>query len=530
MIRSSGNDRRIERDARIPGPKVCGQMPVPACNLQSERRRHSGAPAFVMKVGIVHRGARLAISDPEFRLTVFNFSVGSRGPSKLRMLHAAAASPARYLMEMARRMASIRHQGGSIVLFNPLLELNVAEIGVALRHLVRAESSGECVVAHSGDGTPVAYMLPTLSPDGLVGLSLLSTSEAQTDCELIGQFHGGTVRAQELPFEAMAHRVGNGFYAGEERRRIYSWLARRACVEYRNRSGTHGVPPIAAILPFHAGDVLFMCLAIQRCNGYCRAIVVDRRYRAIVEAVAPDLFCIQVDFSGGRSTTEDWDQALIELIQGECLPSGYLYVYCRPSRAYDALPIHLMDQYAFAVGDSCEGDSIVSAHRRSHIQVQRDRRRVLLYVDGGWPLKVYPIHMQKSLIDLLTGSGFEITVMSASEQPTVHGCPNIRFSGLAQLHELLVDLDLVIGMDSFPTHYAIHVLGIPTICLFSSTAPENSDAGSAVHYRALEAGLKCRPCRGVATCPQYGGEVCRNFVAPRDIVSAAVKLTSPKNG
>lgn len=482
-----------------------------------------------MKIGIVHRNGRLAIADHEVGATVYNFSIGAPGRSGLAMLHAAAATPARYLTEMARRLSQFR-QGGVMLLFNPMLELDVAEVSVALRSLFSRAIGNECVVAHDADGVPVAYLLPPSDAKVIVGLSFLSAVDAETDRELLGHLRRGAAHAMELKLRDRGSRTGNGFYADPDRLKIYSWLAKRACHEFESRGASRDGVPVAAILPFHAGDVLFMCMAIRRGVGYCQAIVVDRRYRPIVDAVAPELICIELDFSGGRSTVVDWDRALIDHIATDLLPRGYLYLYCRPSRAYDDFSIHLVDQYAFATGDPRQSESLVRAHNRLRVERQRVRKKVLLYVDGGWPLKVYPEAMQRALIGQLHDAGLEVTVMSPSVQSTVHGCPNVQFSGVVQLHELLIDFDLVIGMDSFPTHYAIHVLGIPTICLFSSTAPGNSDAGSAPHYRALEMGLPCRPCRAVARCPKYDGDVCRNFSAPDKVFAAVIDLMSSSTG
>jgi hypothetical protein len=69
-------------------------------------------------------------------------------------------------------------------------------------------------------------------------------------------------------------------------------------------------------------------------------------------------------------------------------------------------------------------------------------------------------------------------------------------------------------MDSFPSHYCAHMLGLPTLCLFANTKPVNSDATASEHYMFLEQALSCRPCYATVHCPVYGGIECRNFSPP----------------
>jgi hypothetical protein len=142
----------------------------------------------------------------------------------------------------------------------------------------------------------------------------------------------------------------------------------------------------------------------------------------------------------------------------------------------------------------------------------------LLHFDGGWPLKVYAKDQQDELIDLLCARGYSVTVLAGTqyEHPK---CQVTTFKGYEPFVELMRSHHLLVGMDSFPVHYAAHVLGLPTICLFASTRPENSNARPAINYSYLEKGLQCRPCLGIARCPRYGGSNCRNFVDPLTVVT-----------
>jgi hypothetical protein len=146
-------------------------------------------------------------------------------------------------------------------------------------------------------------------------------------------------------------------------------------------------------------------------------------------------------------------------------------------------------------------------------------KRILLHFDAGWPLKIYPVREQNELIEMLSRSGNEITVLG--KRNADHGrYKEVAFDGYQTFKDLLSTQDAVVGMDSFPVHLAVHRLGIPAITLFGPTRPANSNARPSSSYACLERGLPCNPCYALTVCGRDGGSTCANFAAPLDVFDA----------
>jgi ADP-heptose:LPS heptosyltransferase len=143
---------------------------------------------------------------------------------------------------------------------------------------------------------------------------------------------------------------------------------------------------------------------------------------------------------------------------------------------------------------------------------------VLFHFDGGWDLKIYPVNFQKRLLRAVREAGFEVSVLTDREG--AYDCPTHRFKSLEQLRGLITEHSIFVGMDSFPAHYAAHVLFHSTICLFSSTRPENSNQLESDSYRFLSKGMTCSPCLARSQCPIYRKDYCSNFVEPEQVLGS----------
>jgi hypothetical protein len=169
------------------------------------------------------------------------------------------------------------------------------------------------------------------------------------------------------------------------------------------------------------------------------------------------------------------------------------------SRNYNTTEFHLIDHFAFALGHSPlnEGELVIRTRsmpaRAGSPRAPHSPAKILLHFDAGWPLKVYPSSSQTALIELLQSRGHEITVLA----PPGYSHPNVKattFNKLSDFIALANANHILVGMDSFPSHYCAHVLGLPTLCLFANTKPVNSNAMASEHYMFLEQALSCRPC------------------------------------
>jgi hypothetical protein len=474
-----------------------------------------------MLLGLLHKGSTIALHDFEGLVRLVNFSLGTLDAGNVsRLPHAASATPGRYVAEMHRRLGAM---GRGLVcgVCNPILEFSETELGLLAHYLLSARGSWDGLILEDGQGSPVGYVLPCRDPDEDTRfLSLLSCVDAELDAALLAALYGASPARVKLP---IGYRVALGveaFYSVPGALLTYRWLAEQGMRALR-AAGKEGARALrfAAIMPFNAGDVLFAALSMRRAPGFCQALVVDRRYAAIAREAAPQLDLVEIELEPRRvDGVLDWEWVLAERIKAG-LPDGYVYSYCRPSRRYDRQRVHLMDQYAFGMGDGCSSDSIRDRMPPS-LALGPGDRAVLLHFDGGWPMKIYPLHWQRDLVARLQSAGYRVTVCSENDEALSAGVEQFRFTSLGHLKSRILESDILVGMDSLPAHYATHLLGAPTLCLFASTHPANSDAPAHPGYAALHQQLPCTPCGTFSRCPRFGGAECRNFTSPQAVFEA----------
>lgn len=478
-----------------------------------------------MRIALIDGDSRYVASGPggeHWQFFNFRITTDPRELSFLNLPHSAFSTPARYLMEVVRRIAERTCPKPPItptLVFNPLFSPDAAVIGIVLARTGRLLQRASAVVFCDENNRPVAYLLPpTGDRIGHAWLSLLSTVDATLDSRLLAYFFGETTCQEAIPNLSINTGLHNGFYGGTYFR-IYAWVAERALWFLRTRRLTGDVP-IHFYMPHHAGDVLFFAIAARSTGLHIDGMAVNAAYLPIVRVVAPALdampiACPPMNRDGAALPEWEYFHALEDR-----LPADRCFYYARPVRDYDTGSFHLIDQFAFALGSAClRPDDLPAAQSRplhtAPLATHDARFRTLLHFDGGWPLKVYPRHWQEELVKLLRARGHQVTVLDG-QYPLP--CPSERFHDLDSFRKLLGRHHLLIGMDSFPVHYAAHVAGIPTVCLFASTQPANSNALAIASYRQLERGLACRPCRAISTCPIHGTASCMNFVEPSRVL------------
>lgn len=451
---------------------------------------------------------------------IFNFRNLRSGWFFFDLPYSAFATPSRYLAEMVRRL-SRDDPKQKLLLFNPWIELGRAEVALVLQQM-RHATEGPVIVADR-NGIPVAYLLAANDVSELRMLTLLSCVDAELDARLLGILMERKVTSVRDPVLDIGVAVGNGYSSHPMHRRIMCWMAEHAlaAVVAHTRSGK-AIPPIFAVLPYHAGDILFFALAHRRTLfPFVDGVVVERRFEEVVRAASPSLPYRVLNLERIRSDGEiAWENRQFDAIRAQ-LRDDLLYYYCRPLRPYDVSEYHLIDQYAFAVGH--DGRSPLVREEGTVFPVCLDNS-VLLHFDGGWPLKVYPVAWRRRLIELLVERGCRITTLTNEPDADFSTHRNVRFTDLGALKSLIEQHSILVGMDSFPCHYAAHVLNVPTICLFASTQPANSDAVESSRYMALEMGLPCRPCGAWSICPRNGSAECGNFVTPEKVAEAIKRV------
>ncbi|MHB1620143.1 MAG: glycosyltransferase family 9 protein [Sulfuricella sp.] len=496
-----------------------------------------------MKLGTISE-VGFVINDPQgdkWEIHSFTLSPDSLAFSKLP--DSAFSTPARYVLEMFNRLC-LTEEGHETTkfIFNPLYATNRLTVLLVLATLQALESPDSLAVLTDKSGMPAGYLFPSwFKAADSHFLALLSTVHGETDAELLQRVFFTTVPC--IPVDHLClRRSGHNGFLYEENRSIYQWVAGRAINMLKSHvtaDNQHEAEcqrnaiPFTAVMPYHAGDVLFFTIAFNHIRPPVSRIVINKAYRCIVADNAPTLVALPIDlplvnrdedFRRGNVTP---DHAYFERFCNE-LPEDSFYGYYRSSRNYNITKLHLIDHFAFALGGHLCSRAELLLNKKPAPDVftptpSSGPRRVLLHFDGGWPLKIYPKEQQEKLIDLLYAKGYSVTVLAGTpyEHPK---CQVTTFKGYEPFIGLLRSHHLLVGMDSFPAHYAAHVLGLPTICLFASTRPENSDARAAPNYTSLEKGLRCRPCSGISQCPLYGDSYCRNFGGPETVAAEVERM------
>lgn len=476
-----------------------------------------------MKIGLLHGGESLIPGQGvPANWKIYNFRNILNGWSSFDLPYSAFATPGRYLAEMARRL-NRDSLTKDLLLFNPWLEPGRLDIALVLQHMRHANEGPEII--SDRNGIPVAYRLAANELPELGIFALLSCIDAGLDARLLGTLLGRPVVNKCDSVLDLLPAIGNGYFSHPVHRRILLWMAEHALatVAAHLKLGK-AIPPVFAVLPYHAGDLLFFALAHRRIPApFVTGVVVERKFEDVIRAASPSLPYRVIDLASTRGNGDiAWENMQVDAIRSQ-LADDLLYYYCRPLRYYDTAQYHLLDQYAFAMGH--DGCSSLVKGEGNRLSIRSDIS-VLLHFDGGWPLKIYPRAWRQRLIEMLASRGYRVTTLTDDPEANCQTHRNVCFTNLSALKNLIEQHMILVGMDSFPCHYAAHVLGTPTICLFACTQPSNSDAPASSHYMALEMGLSCRPCRAWSACARDGGTECGNFVAPERVIEAIEKIQS----
>lgn len=496
-----------------------------------------------MKIGI--------ISEHKFRLTpplssdwvIYNFSISKTSISPTDILDSAFSTPSRYIQEVFNRLENTAgcKKPSTKFIFNPLFETNRPSLIISINTLSKLSPFDGITVLTDINNLPIGYLFPSFIPSiDSKYLTLLSATSGSLDAELLQSLFHTKTRCLSAP-RIKLKNFDNGGFSFRELADTYTWAAKKAheailkAYSENNSEEKSTISlekcrdniPFTAIMPFHAGDVLFFTIAFNYTNTHISRLAVNSVYKNIVSEICPELNCLTLKTPPpnrepkGNTSRPTPDHVFLNQVK-EQLPLDSFYYFCRQSRNYNLPDFHLIDQFAFALGSSFNSIEDLLFNRNTppspfHPQTQTKEKRILLHFDGGWPLKVYPSEPQEILTRLLISKGYQVTVLSDTPLPNLK-CDVVPFSNLDSFEDLLRSHHLLVGMDSFPCHYAAHILGLPTICLFASTKPSNSNAPPTSIYSHLEQGLKCRPCYATNTCPIYGDNFCRNFVPPEVVV------------
>jgi hypothetical protein len=465
----------------------------------------------------------VTIGPKETEWKFYNFRISTDTLSFLNLPHSGFATPARYLMELFRRICQTENESkpSPKMIFNPLFKLNKVIPLIVLERAKRAMPFVEPIIFSDRKGIPIAYLFPSsFISDDAKFLSLLSTVDATLDRLLLKSLSEEPVNIERIPEVSVRINVLNDFYDGPYFE-IYKWVALTAIEALQSQSQNTTLRkdiPFSAIMPYHAGDLLFLSLASQKIKSHITRVIVNKRYLDIVKDTSTNLDPVSLNMPPlNREGIAIPEWQYFEALKGQ-LPKNSFYYFMRPTRNYDACSYHLIDQFAFALGKDYDKyfhpNSTVIPSKIYKPLSSENSFNILLHFDSGWPLKIYPQSYQEELVNLLNKEKHKVTILDG-KYPLP--CSLISFQGYHDFITLLHSQHIIVGMDSFPVHYAAHVLGLPTICLFACTQPANSDALPSIHYKFLEKGLNCRPCQAIDRCSRTLKHKCDNFVEPATV-------------
>lgn len=486
-------------------------------------------------------------------LEIMNVSVhlGGGNPHGLETPFSFCALPGRYFAELCVAAATV-NSGGSAMILSPAFNLPSAALKPLIASLPPDEGGGAALpdveILATNDNVSLAYRWSKEALCGLrdalevvpepptvpvwqrlpVGLKLyhlrfLTATDAGLDARLL----------IAMGFRVRVARVANAIN-GPWPPGLPSFpsivLASRLSAEAWLRAAESRRPRIWAYMPHHAGDILMTVDVLRTSPCGVSGIIVNAAYEAIVRRALPDIPVLSFKapppgrgrFSAENHPLNQEVRYLEQVVMPAC-PPDTAWTWLRPVRGYNDAETTVQAQLAFTLSRAIEIGHWPSTSPASRdkptplpVDVVRRPRRILLHIDGGWPLKVYPVSWQQELIRGLTDRGWAVSVLS--DRKLSLPVPIHRFTDLDAFDALLDEHGVLIGSDSFPVHYASIHRRMPTICLFGPTSLRNL-AVSRPHYRALHAGLTCSPCGARAVCPRFGGEACHNFSSPDDIIA-----------
>lgn len=432
-------------------------------------------------------------------------------PEQPQILQAMGASCAR----MAEKMliyANKKNTASAYLLFNPKLNLTNQQLATILI-AVQSTQIKQWAYWTTPQNVPLALFIPAL-PENLFFLRFLSWTDAVVDQQLLNQHNISTTATSILEIEESQY--SNVFYRADQEAKL---LAQHYV------SAVKPAQQYILLCPYHAGDVLFACLALKKSRHPFTALMINQSYIDIVKRVLPDMPILALTMPPpDREGMADLNEIIYfnEYIYPQ-IPKDIPFYNFRCTQNHQLSNMHLIDQFRYALTDEpmdfIQDQKIINPP----IEGTRDKKKILLHLDGGWHLKKYPLPYQKILLKQLIAAGFNVTVIS-SDHLDITGIQWEKFQNLAQIEQLIRNHDLILGMDSFPIHFAIHVLEHPSIILFSSTRPENATGPQSNLIKYYNNNLSCSPCHHKNVCKRFEINHCVNFLKPEMAFAAIINL------
>jgi hypothetical protein len=466
--------------------------------------------------------------DLAIELINFHLSYEAIPESELHIFYSFAANPGRYIEAIVAQALKIGAKGNFLVM-NSFIDVHADLYQQALRAVENRDHEDIALIASSND-VPLGYffgksVFQKKMAEKLFYLRFLSVVSANADFMYLRTAFD---LKKAIRFDVIEKSFnGKLHFFSESISPLYTLTTMHALLAYQKQSELPACR--IAVMPYHAGDLLFFLKAFQEVSHLFNTILVHKEFVPIVQKIAPELqMIVHEEDSPGRGNNTD--PSLIDYqeeafffrkVLYPSIPSDALFYWFRPSLSYLESKNHMIDQWKFSLTN--QNFSIVR-HEKREKKWQRPspNKSILIHFDGGWSLKVYPRHLQETLIKTLQNGGYFVDVLT--NKSITYSCSTITFENIQKLEKDIMAHAIFIGMDSFPAHFATHILQHPCICLFSSTRPENSNASLFDGYEFMDNHLKCCPCNRPKICPLLGHTYCKNFSSPTSILEAVHQM------
>ncbi|MHB8843601.1 MAG: glycosyltransferase family 9 protein [Nitrospirota bacterium] len=481
------------------------------------------------------------------------YLIASHGFAEDKIIGSTFASPARYLMEVSRKLSVVSAKADhDKLIVNPVFGIPENAVAETIKYLNGDPDDGTIKIFSDTKGYPIAYFIPNKISAEPRYLSLLSAVDAEIDKELLKYAYLAGVKVIYTSHDLDLMTLYNKFEFNVNYRDIYKWIAGSAAKCLKNIYGMHleddshqtlsalklaemrqkrDSIPFTAVMPHHAGDVLFLAMAMKEAKTYLKGMIISNWYKDIMESDFKELQVKTVDLlpmmrDGNKKTDEEIILDIVSSLSEQDIHSSFYY-NCRPSRNFWISNYHMIDQFGFAIGAAI--DTEIDMLSRRCVPVHRVPRslsqpyKILLHFEGGWPLKAYPEKDRITLMNMLRSTGCKLTLLSSS-YTSIADVHAVKYTNLANYNKLLDENHLLIGMDSFPVHYAAFIKGTPSLCLFGNTIPMVSFCHDSDYYSYLVNTMNCTHCGGVDKCPPTMKTECDNFPAAEKVYAAVVSM------
>src|SRR3972149_6485278 len=144
-----------------------------------------------MKVGIV--SPNTYVSDFE-GIKIYNFKISTAELSFFKLMHSAFSTPARYVMEVFKRLQKIDIEPEKIFIFNPFYDfsgVNIRAVLFRLKQLIDSQSErvNRIIVFADSSNNPIGYFFPEPDKPDHNYLLLFATIDCNLDRELLGKLY-----------------------------------------------------------------------------------------------------------------------------------------------------------------------------------------------------------------------------------------------------------------------------------------------------------------------------------------------------